>query len=319
LAQTLAAAPDPDLELAIARTEAWLAANPIHALVTLADAEYPRALLATADPPPLLFAVGRLELLNRPALAIVGSRNATRQGLETAAAFAQRLAQAGLTIVSGLALGIDAAAHRGALRADAEEGSAASTIAVLGTGVDVIYPTSNKELTHAVRDRGLLISEFALRAPAVTHHFPRRNRIISGLARGVLVVEAALRSGSLITARLAAESGREVFAVPGSIHSPLARGCHRLIKDGAKLVEEANDILVELNLSATARSAVDAPAATLDNDDPLLTAMGFDPVDLDTLVTRTERPAAELTAALLQLELAQQIERLPGNRYQRLR
>jgi DNA processing protein len=319
LAQTLAAAPHPDIALASARTEAWLAANPAHALVTLADAEYPRALLATADPPPLLFAIGRLELLNRPALAIVGSRNATRQGLETAAAFAQRLAQAGLTIVSGLALGIDAAAHRGALRAAAEEGSAASTIAVLGTGVDVIYPAHNKELAHAIRNRGLTISEFALGAPAATHHFPRRNRIISGLARGVLVVEAALRSGSLITARLAAESGREVFAVPGSIHSPMARGCHRLIKDGAKLVEEANDILAELNLPATALPAVATPVAASQHDDPLLAALGFDPVDLDTLVTRTGRPAADLTAALLELELAQRLERLPGNRYQRLR
>jgi DNA processing protein len=313
LARTLAAAPAPEIEHAIARTETWLAASDRHALVSLADAEYPRALLATTDPPPLLFAIGRLDLLNQPALAIVGSRNATRQGMETAIAFAQRLAEAGLTIVSGLALGIDAAAHRGALRA-LDAGSTASTIAVLGTGADMIYPATNQTLTLAVRERGLVISEFPLGTPGVAHNFPRRNRIISGLARGVLVVEAALRSGSLITARLAAEAGREVFAIPGSIHSPMAKGCHRLIKDGAKLVEEANDILGELNLPATTETAAPTRAA-----DPLLEAIGFDPVDLDTLAARTGRAAGDLASALLQLELTQDIERLPGNRYQRLR
>ncbi len=315
LAHTLAAPADAALAHAIDRAEAWLDTDAAHALVTLADAQYPQALLATADPPPLLFAIGRLELLNRPMLAIVGSRNATRQGMDTAAAFAQRLAHAGLTIASGLALGIDAAAHRGALAA-ANEGAADSTVAVVGTGVDVIYPASNKALTLAIRERGVVISEFALGTPGIAHNFPRRNRIIAGLARGVLVVEAALRSGSLITARLAAEAGREVFAVPGSIHSPMAKGCHRLIKDGAKLVEEAADILNELQLPVG--SAVPAPAATA-TASALLDALGYDPVDLDTLAARTGRDAGSLTAELLELELAQDVARLPGNRYQRLR
>jgi DNA processing protein len=203
-----------------------------HSLLTLASA-YPQALLTTPDPPPVLFAVGRVDLLNRPGIAIVGSRNATQQGVSNAEGFATALARAGVTVVSGLALGIDAAAHRGALAADAD----ASTVAVVGTGVDIVYPASNRELMKEIRSRGVVVSEFALRTPAIAHNFPRRNRIIAGLARGVLVVEAALRSGSLITARLAAEAGREVFAIPGSIHSPLARGCHRLIRDGAKLVE----------------------------------------------------------------------------------
>jgi DNA processing protein len=318
LAQTLAAPADPSIAHAIAQAESWLAADPAHALVTLADAQYPQALLATPDPPPLLYAIGRLDLLNRPALAIVGSRNATRQGTDAASALAQRLAHAGLTIVSGLALGIDAAAHRGALQA-LEEGADASTVAVVGTGVDVIYPASNKALTQTIRDRGVVVSEFALRTPGIAHNFPRRNRIIAGLARGVLVVEAALRSGSLITARLAAEAGREVFAVPGSIHSPMAKGCHRLIKEGAKLVEEAADILDELKIAierAPRDAASRVPAAPVG---ALLTAMGHDPVDLDTLAARTGRDAGSLAAELLELELAQDIERLPGNRYQRLR
>jgi DNA processing protein len=316
LAQTLAAAPDPAIAHAIARAESWLDAGTAHAIVTLADADYPRALLATSDPPTLLYAIGRIDLLNRPALAIVGSRNATRQGAETATAFAQHLAHAGLTVVSGLALGIDAAAHRGALKA-VDEGAEASTIAVVGTGVDVIYPATNKALTQAIRARGVVVSEFALGTPGIAHNFPRRNRIIAGLARGVLVVEAALRSGSLITARLAAEAGRDVFAVPGSIHSPMAKGCHRLIKDGAKLAEDAADILGELGLPAV--GAAPAPASTRAGESELLAAMGFDPVDLDTLAARTGRDAGDLVAALLELELAQDIERLPGNRYQRLR
>jgi DNA processing protein len=318
LAQTLAAPPDPSIAHAIRFAEAWLSASDKHALITLADAEYPRALLATHDPPPLLYAIGRLDLLNRPALAIVGSRNATRQGMDTAAAFAQRLAHAGLTIVSGLALGIDAAAHRGALKA-ADEGAEAATVAVVGTGVDVVYPASNRTLTQTIRDRGVVISEFALGTPGIAHNFPRRNRIIAGLARGVLVVEAALRSGSLITARLAAEAGREVFAVPGSIHSPMAKGCHRLIKEGAKLVEAAADILDELNIAVHRAPNAGQSTETAPPDNALLAAMGHDPVDLDTLAARTGRDAGSLTAQLLELELTQDVERLPGNRYQRLR
>jgi len=315
LAATIAAPASTEVAGAIRAAERWLALDPAHALVTWADDDYPGLLLATADPPPVLFAAGRRDLLERPALAIVGSRSATQQGAANAEAFALHLARAGLTIVSGMALGIDAAAHRGALRA-LDDAADASTIAVLGTGVDVVYPASNRALCEAIRSRGLLLSEFPLGTPGIAHNFPRRNRVISGLARGVLVVEAALRSGSLITARLAAEIGREVFALPGSIHSPTARGCHRLIKDGAKLVESAQDILDELRIDSgvSERRAPRPPA-----HGALLTALGFDPVDLDTLAARTGRDAGSLTAELLELELAQDVERLPGNRYQRLR
>jgi len=316
LARTLAAEPDTALREAIQATEDWLARDPSHALLTLADAEYPQALLAIADPPPLLFAIGRRELLNRPAFAIVGSRNATRQGEASAEAFAQALARAGLTIASGLALGIDAAAHRGALKSESD----ASTIAVVGTGVDVIYPPAQKALALEIRRRGVVVSEFPLGTPGIAYNFPRRNRLIAGLARGVLVVEAALRSGSLITARLAADAGREVFAVPGSIHSPLAKGCHRLIKEGAKLAESAQDVLEELRLAPAGVPTAAAPAAApTPAQAALLDALGFDPVDLDALAARTGRDAGGLTADLLELELAQHVERLPGNRYQRLR
>jgi DNA processing protein len=313
LARLLAAAPSAEIVSLIDATEQWLRADPAHALISLADSEYPQQLLATVDPPPVLFAFGRRELLNRPALAIVGSRNATQQGMANAEAFADALARAGLTIVSGLALGIDAAAHRGALAADGDAG----TIAVVGTGVDVVYPAGNRALTQRVRAEGLVISEFPPGTPAIAHNFPRRNRIIAGLARGVLVVEAALRSGSLITARLAADAGREVFAVPGSIHSPLAKGCHRLIREGAKLVESAHDVAEELGLErhSPAPDTAREPGPHAD----LLALLGHDPVDLDTLSQRTRRDAADLAAALLELELAQDVERLPGNRYQRLR
>jgi DNA processing protein len=313
LARVLAAAPSAEVQSTIDATEHWLASAPSHALICLADADYPRLLLDTPDPPPALFAIGRRDLLNRPALAIVGSRNATQQGVANAEAFAAALARTGLTIVSGLALGIDAAAHRGALDADSDAG----TIAVVGTGVDVIYPASNRALTQRIREEGLVISEFPLRTPAIAHNFPRRNRVIAGLARGVLVVEAALRSGSLITARLAADAGRDVFAIPGSIHSPLAKGCHRLIRDGAKLVESAHDIAGELGLEQTMQAAADVDAPGPHTE--LLALIGHDPVDLDTLATRSGRDAASLSAALLELELAQDVERLPGNRYQRLR
>lgn len=317
LANELSQPPDAAIQSAADSTEHWLATSTRHALVTLADREYPQALLTTPDPPPVLFAIGRLELLNRPAVAIVGSRNATQQGIANAEGFAGALARAGITVVSGLALGIDAAAHRGALGTDSE----ASTIAVVGTGVDVVYPSSHRALTQDIHTHGVAVSEFALRTPAIAHNFPRRNRLIAGLARGVLVVEAALRSGSLITARLAADIGRDVYAVPGSIHSPLARGCHRLIREGAKLVESAQDVLEDLGAQAASPPA--RPATTEAGSDaaadPLLALLGHDPVDLDTLVRRSGRPAGELAGALLELELAQHIERLPGNRYQRLR
>ena len=241
----------------------------------------------------------------------LGSRNATPQGIQTAESFARHLAAQGLCIVSGLALGIDAAAHRGALAAQGE------TVAVIGTGADRIYPARNKELAIAIAERGAIVSEFPLGTPAVAYNFPRRNRIISGLARGVLVVEAAPESGSLITARLAAEQGREVFAIPGSIHSPVARGCHKLIKQGAKLVETAQDILEELGNFAAAPMPAAAPSAAPD-ESPILAALGHDPCSLDDLVERTGQSADQLLPELLSLELGGSLAPLPGNRYQRL-
>src|SRR5918993_1746703 len=287
LARVLAQPPSTEARSAIDATEHWLVTASDHALLTLEDATYPQALLATSDPPLVLFAIGRIELLNRQSLAIVGSRNATRQGGENAQLFARSLAQSGITVVSGLALGIDAAAHRGALAADSD----ASTIAVVGTGVDVTYPASNRTLTTDIRKRGLVISEFPLRTPAIAHNFPRRNRIIAGMTRGTLVVEAALRSGSLITARLAADNGREVFAVPGSIHSPLSKGCHRLIRDGAKLVESAQDVLEEIGVAS--RGAANAENASIEPEAhaDLLHLVGHDPVDLERLVEQSGREA----------------------------
>ena len=212
-----------------------------NSIVTLADPDYPQALLNIPDPPLLLYVKGQRALLNHPALAIVGSRNATAQGLRNAEAFAQAISSAGLCIVSGMAHGIDAAAHRGGLR------GSASSIGVVGTGLDKVYPAANRDLAHQLAQQGVLISEFALGTPPLAANFPRRNRIISGLSLGCLVVEASLQSGSLITARMALEQGREVFAIPGSIHSPQAKGCHHLIQQGAKLVESAQDILEELS------------------------------------------------------------------------
>jgi DNA processing protein len=296
----------------VERALRW-ASEPGHAIVTLADGEYPRLLLEIPDPPVLLYAAGRLELLSRPALAIVGSRNATAQGERNAEQFARAFSAAGLTIVSGLALGIDAAAHRGALRAPG------STIAVLGTGVDVVYPRQNAELAAQIAQSGLLVSEFALGSAGAAHHFPRRNRLISGLARGCLVVEAALASGSLITARAAAEQGRDVFAVPGSIHSPLSKGCHALLKQGAKLVESAEDVLGELaGFRPTGSASTHAPQAQAAQD-PLLDHMGFDPVDVDSLCSRSGLPAERVSADLLRLELDGRVAVLPGGTYQRLK
>lgn len=322
LARALAAHPEAAIEIAITRSEQWLAGQGGRSLITLADADYPPGLLECPDPPPVLFAWGRREVLAQPALAIVGSRHCTQQGRENAEEFARSLAHAGLTIVSGLALGIDAAAHRGALLAF-DEGAATTTVGVVGTGIDMVYPPAHQALTEAIREKGLVLSEFAPGTPALAQNFPRRNRLLAALGRGVLVVEAALRSGSLITARLAAELGREVLAIPGSIHSPTARGCHRLIKDGAKLVESAQDVLDELRLPARAAGAAQARAGVRvelsTEQDALLAALGHDPVGLDTLVQRCATEPGRLTATLLELELAQYVERLPGNRYQRLR
>ena len=296
---------------------AW-ALQPGNYILTLADAAYPQTLLQTADPPSLLYAKGRIELLNAPALAIVGARSATPQGVANAEAFARVLSEAGLTIVSGLALGVDAAAHRGAL-----EGPG-STVAVVGTGADRIYPARNASLARRIAEAGVIVSEFPLGTPPATYNFPRRNRLISGLARGVLVVEAAVDSGSLITARQAAEQGREVFAIPGSIHSPLAKGCHRLIKQGAKLVESAQDVLEELRWTRLSsppagEAAPDGPVGEGGEEDAaLLGQMGFDPVDPDTLAARAGLTADALFAILTVLELDGRIARLPGGRFQRI-
>jgi DNA processing protein len=317
-ADTLLQDPDAPVQQGIARGLAWLEAGDGRFLLCLADADYPPALLQLADPPPLLYAQGRRALLAAPGLAIVGSRNATRQGELNAAAFAAHLGRAGLCIVSGLASGVDAAAHRGALDAGA------ATIALLGTGIDIAYPAANRVLGARIAREGLLLSEYALGEPPQPHNFPRRNRLIAALSRGVLVVEAALHSGSLITARLAAELGREVFALPGSIHSPLSRGCHRLIRDGAKLVETAQDVLEELRWpAAPAPDTAAGPCAPAAPGQPadraaLLQALGHDPVGIDTLALRTQRDAGTVAALLLELELERRVERLPGNRYQRL-
>ena len=304
--------PPEHLDALIAQAEAWLA-DPGHDLLVLGDADYPPRLLATADPPLLLWLQGRRELLLPPSIAIVGSRNPTAQGGDNARAFARALAHAGYTIVSGLALGVDAAAHEGALAAGG------ATIAVVGTGLDQVYPRRNAGLAARLLDAGgLIVSEFSLGTPITQANFPKRNRIIAGLTQGCLVVEAAVQSGSLITARLAAEAGREVFAIPGSIHSPQARGCHALIRQGAKLVESAEDVLEELpplGVVSAAPEVVETPH----EQQALLDAMGFDPVSLDALMARSGWPAAELSAALLELELDGQVARLAGQLFQRRR
>jgi DNA processing protein len=287
-----------------------------NSILTLADAAYPQALLQTADPPSLIYAKGNTTLLNAPALAIVGARTSTPQGEANAAAFAESFSSAGLAVISGLALGIDAAAHRGALKGPG------STIAVVGTGADRIYPARNAALAREIVQHGVVISEFPLGTAPAAYNFPRRNRLISGMARGVLVVEAAVDSGSLTTARLAAEQGREVFAVPGSIHSPTARGCHRLIKQGAKLVESAQDVLEELNWSSSSTVRVDAgllPESSGDDESAqVLRQMGFDPVDPDQLAQRAGLTADALFAILTVLELDGRVARLAGGRFQRI-
>jgi DNA processing protein len=295
---------------AVDRSIAWAEQAGQH-IVTLGDPTYPASLLEIPDPPTLLYVRGNHALLARRGLAMVGSRNATPQGMQTAEAFARTFAGRGLAIISGLALGIDAAAHRGALAAGG------ATVAVIGTGADRVYPARNRDLALAIAEHGAIISEFPLGTPAAAANFPRRNRIISGLATGVLVVEAAPESGSLITARLAAEQGREVFAIPGSIHSPVARGCHKLIKQGAKLVETAADVLEELD---GAGAALPTPAEPPAGDDahPVLAAIGHAPCPLDDLVERTGLAADILLGELLALELAGRVATLPGNRYQRL-
>lgn len=301
-----------DAAMVVDSAFAWLDSSASNFLLTLDSPHYPALLLELPDPPSILFAMGNLECLACPGLAVVGSRNATPGGISHAERFARSMSGFGYCVISGLALGIDAAAHRGALDA------AGYTIAVVGTGIDRIYPARNADLARRLvaSGHGLIISEFPIGTAPLAHNFPRRNRIISGLARGVLVVEAAPESGSLITARLAAEQGREVFAIPGSIHSPQSKGCHLLIKQGAKLVETAADILVELGGAATADTGCrdSAPAP----DHVLLSKLGHDPLTLDELSSRSGLTAEALLAMLFELELAGKLACLPGGRYQRL-
>ncbi|MCW2312247.1 DNA-processing protein DprA [Rhodoferax antarcticus] len=336
-------------------TWVWLQQSPANGprrqIATLGDPLYPQALLNLDDPPLLLYLLGNasykpnkppdlidkaltatFNIANRQtidtqsSLAIVGSRNPTPQGAANARLFAKSFAQAGLTVVSGLALGIDGAAHQGALDG-VSDSHAAVTVAVVGTGLDRVYPKAHHDLAHRIAEHGLLISEYALGTPPLTANFPKRNRLIAGLAQGTLVVEAAIKSGSLITARLTCEQGHEVFAIPGSIHAAQSRGCHALIKQGAKLVESAQDVLGELTwptkLSKTTESiAASAYAERAEgifgNDDQLLKALGFDPVGLEAMQARTGLETAQLQAQLMGLELDGLVARLPGGLFQRL-
>jgi len=304
----------------IERDLRWLEA-PGRVLITAEDPRYPPQLAAVPGCPPALFVEGDPALLSRPQIAIVGSRSATAAGRETAFEFAARLTAHGFAITSGLAVGIDAAAHRGALAAEGV------TIAVCGTGLDRVYPDEHRALACEIVAAGALVSEFPTGTPPHAHNFPRRNRLLSGLARGVLVIEAAARSGSLITARLAGEQGRDVMAVPGSIHNALARGCHRLIKDGAALVETVDDVLAALGYpglvahadsAAETRDGAEISNGRLDSGaEMLLNALGFEPTDLDRLVERTGLSAQSAISTLQLLELEGRVESLAGGRYSR--
>jgi DNA processing protein len=305
VAEALARGPVEDL---VERTLAWLE-QPNHHVIPLTSQAYPKSLLAIHDPPAVLYANGRIDLLDATSIAIVGSRNATAQGVRDAQAFAQSLSSAGLCIVSGMALGIDAAAHRGGLA------SIGSSIAVLGTGIDIVYPRAHRSLAHALAASGCLISEFPLGTPSVSGNFPRRNRLISGLARGVLVVEAGKPSGSLITARFALEQGRDVFAIPGSIHSALSKGCHDLIKQGAILVEEADDILAEIRWEARIAPRNEYEPAPAN---PFLDSIGFAPTSPDQISQRTGVAAGDVAAQLSLLEIEGHIASLPGGLVQRV-
>jgi DNA processing protein len=342
--RTLLALVEPDVVHALGRSDAradlrldetlrWLEAGSRDAardIVVLGDPRYPALLLQTADPPLLLFTLGRVELLSAPGLAIVGSRSATPQGMDNARAFARFLSERKLTIVSGLAMGVDGAAHEGGLSGPG------STVAFVGTGLDRAYPPRHADLMRRIAEQGLVASEYPLGTEPVAVNFPRRNRLIAGISRGTLVVEAALESGSLITARMALECGREVFAIPGSIHSPQSRGCHRLIQQGAKLVETGDDVLQELRLAgqegvlpatlSPLQPSLFALEATPESTDAephagpdaaLRAALGHDPVTFDVLAARTGLPFEQLAARLLELELAGAVQRLPGGLLQR--
>lgn len=313
-ARALCAPAAPKLVTLVEATLAWLA-QPGHHLLTFHDPQYPAALAEIPDPPLLLYLAGRSEMLARPLLAVVGSRNASVQGKLDAESFSAALSGAGLCVVSGLALGIDTAAHEGALRGPG------ATIAVVGTGLDRVYPARNRALAHRIAEHGCIVSEYALGTPPLAANFPRRNRVISGLAAGVLVIEAAAQSGSLITAQMAAEQGREVFALPGSIHSALAKGCHRLIRDGAQLVETVEEVLLAMRVSPLAgltQNKETAGESACDANAGLLNALGHEPVELDELLLRVGGDAGELGTRLLGLELAGLIAQLPGGRVQRI-
>ena len=309
---------EPDWGL-VEKDLAWLEQDNRH-VVTIQDPRYPELLKQIADPPSLLFVQGDVALLSQWQIALVGSRNPSASGADTAYEFAHYLAQGGITISSGLAIGIDAAAHKGALAAGGK------TVAVVGTGLDRVYPAKHRALAHDIADTGAIVSEFALGTPPKAENFPRRNRIISGLSLGTLVIEAAIRSGSLITARMAMEQGREVFAIPGSIHNPLARGCHKLIREGAKLVETANDILEELGALAGVQQPIDENAGQtavesqeVDKDYLcLLDNLGYDPIQINVLIERCGLTADAVSSMLLLLELQGQVESLPGGRYVRI-
>ena len=306
----------------IAPTLDWLQKDNAH-IVTLADSEYPQKLLEISNPPAVLYAIGNLHWLNHPSIAMVGSRSATPQGEKNAEEFAQSLCNLGLCVISGMALGIDGAAHRGALKANG------ATIAVVGTGLDIVYPARHRDLAHKIAERGLIISEFPLGTPSKAQNFPRRNRLISGLSLGCLVVEANINSGSLITARLATEQGREVFAIPGSIHSPVAKGCHLLIKQGAKLVESTQDILEEIkHLLPVAKQTIHSPTGLMTHlganetngseANTVLALMGYDAINFDNLQQLSALTTDSLSAMLMMLELDGKITVLQGNQYQRL-
>jgi DNA processing protein len=318
--------PRAELGALLDRTVEWLGSRgphgETHRILTLADPAYPASLLEVADPPLALYVIGPapLELAQLArSIAMVGSRNPTAQGISNARAFARAFGEAGIAVVSGLALGIDGAAHEGALDA-AIDPLWPATVAVVGTGLDRVYPARHHALAQRIAERGLIVSEFPLGTPPLNQNFPMRNRIISGLSRGTLVVEAALQSGSLITARLASEQGKEVFAIPGSIHSPQSRGCHALIRQGAKLVETVADVLEELRFDVPHAPAT-PPREEEETTAPaggLLQALGYDPASLDALCARTGHPVATLQAQLLELELAGHVARMPGGLFQRV-
>jgi DNA processing protein len=334
--------PPPELAEVLETTWAWLQ-TPAMAhkpslgigkrLITLADADYPSSLLLTPDPPCLLYALGQTQHLHQlsppplqapPALAIVGSRNPTPQGVLNANEFAFALSQAGLTVVSGMALGVDTAAHLGALKG----GTSANplhTVAVVGTGLDRVYPHQNHALAQHIAQQGLLLSEYPLNTPPITANFPKRNRLIAGLSQGCLVVEAATRSGSLITAKQAVDMGKEVFAIPGSIHTTVAKGCHDLIKQGAKLVDCAQDILEEMKNLPVRSFALENQNVHPQSSKPsqghvhgIAQHLGHEPIGLDELQRRSGLSTSHLQAELFQMEMAGKLGRLPGGMYQQL-